>query len=101
MTLFLHALGHSIFLGRGAAIDGYDVPPVYAAALLVCVPANKKASARGVYIFSRTVWVGRKGYRCLTTLCGRTFCIHAGESRASEKCIVPFCASTVLFLRAW
>ena len=58
-TFFLCALGHSVFLKRGAAIDGYGVSLPLAAVLLVCMRADKKASARCFsYIF--TDCVGRE-----------------------------------------
>ena len=58
-TFFLCALGHSVFLKRREAIDGYGVSLPLAAVLLVCIRADKKASARCFsYIF--TDCVGRE-----------------------------------------
>ena len=46
MTFILRTFGHSIVLGRGAAIDGYGGSLALAAVLLVRMPVDVEASAR-------------------------------------------------------
>ena len=41
-----HAFDHTVFLVRGSAIGGFDGPLPTAAALLACMPADRKAGAR-------------------------------------------------------
>ena len=97
MTFILRTFGHSVVLGRGAAIDGYGGSLALTAVLLVCMPADVEASARGFYIFSWAVWVGGKGYRRLTILCGGTFGMHVKESGTSERCIRRFLSHRFIF----
>ena len=53
MAFFLRALGHSIFVERRAALSGCGGSLPLAAALLVCMPTDGKASAWGfLYIVS-------------------------------------------------
>ena len=51
MTIALRTFGHSIFVGRGAGIDGYGISLALVAALPVRLPVDEKASPRGFYIF--------------------------------------------------
>ena len=61
MTFILRTFGHSIVLGRGAAIDGYGGSLALAAVLLVCMPADVEASARGfLYILMDCVGWGKE-----------------------------------------
>ena len=58
MTFILRTFGHSIVLGRGAAIDGYGGS---LAVLLVCMPADVEASAWGfLYILMDCVGWGKE-----------------------------------------
>ena len=46
MTPFLRAFGYFVFLEQGVGIDEISCSLPSAAALLVCMPADRKVSAR-------------------------------------------------------
>ena len=55
MALFLRALGHSAFVEHVGDIGGFGCYLRSASALLVCMPADRKVSARSfLFVFALT-----------------------------------------------